>query len=159
MRFSPVFCRKKKRPSRSAFLLQNTQNIKFCIFCIFPKFCSKNALHDMAWKCETPGVYSGFGPSKTKKVPKHAKESSFSAKCVQNAIRSIKTEVWRTHVAKTREKVHILDEKRFKCELGGGSRIKPRKTKRLSEKFTGRCGPKTAAHSQQTLTHRGNDDG
>ena len=70
----------------------------------------------MAWKCEIHGVYSGFGPSNTKNATKHEKEDSFEQNGVQNAIRSIKTEVWRTHVAKTREKVHILDEKRFKCE-------------------------------------------
>ena len=39
----------------------------------------------------------------------------------------------------------ILSQKRFKCERGGGTRIKPRKTKRLSEVNPGMCGQQNRA--------------
>ena len=46
--------------------------------------------------------YSVFRMSKIGNVPKHGKEESFARNWSQDAIRSIKTEVWRTRVRQTR---------------------------------------------------------
>ena len=72
--------------------------------------------------------YSVFRMSKIGNVPKHGKEESFARNWSQDAIRSIKTEVWRTHVRQTATRSQKKTSKGFKCERAGGSRIKPRET-------------------------------
>ena len=71
--------------------------------------------------------YSVFRMSKIGNVPKHEKEKSFARNWLQSAIRSIKTEVWRTRVRHTRRRARFRAKNALNAAGAGGHTWKPEK--------------------------------